>query len=155
VHGIAGGEVVGAVGHQVVALDHGGGVVRVDLQLVALDLDLGIERVGALHGAFGLGLADPAGGVGDLAVQVGEVDPVVVDDAQGPDAGGGQVEHQGRAQAAGTDQQHLGIEQPGLADPADLGQHDVAGIAQHLLFGEHGNLIGGATPARASGGAHR
>ena len=37
VHGIAGGEVVGAVGDQIVGLDHAGGVVRVDLQVVAVD----------------------------------------------------------------------------------------------------------------------
>ena len=41
-------------------------------------------------------LADAVGGVDDLALQVGEVDDIEVDDAEGAHAGRGEVE-QGRA----------------------------------------------------------
>ena len=41
--------------------------------------------------------ADAAGGVGDLALQVGEVHHVVIDHADGADAGSGEVERQGGA----------------------------------------------------------
>ena len=74
--------------------------------------------------------------MGDLALQVGELDPVVVDHAERADARGGEVEQERRAEAAGADQQDLGLEQARLADAADLRQHDVPGVAQHLLLGE-------------------
>ena len=72
----------------------------------------------------------------DLALQVGDVDDVVVDDAERADAGGGEVERGRRAQAAGAEQQDLGVEQLPLALDADLGQQEVARVALALLGGE-------------------
>jgi hypothetical protein len=46
--------------------------------------------------------------VDDLAMQVAEVDHVVVDDANGADARRGQVERGRRAQTASTDEHHPG-----------------------------------------------
>ena len=48
------------------------------------------------------------GAVQDLALQVAEVDGVEVDDADGADAGRGQVHRHRRAEPAGADAQHLG-----------------------------------------------
>ena len=42
----------------------------------------------------------------DLALQVGQIDGVVVDDAERADAGGGQVQQQRRAEPARTHHQH-------------------------------------------------
>ena len=67
------------------------------------------------------GVPTRCGVVDHLALQVREVDLVVVDDPQRPDPGSGEVERRGRAQAAGAEQQHLGVEQLLLALGADLG----------------------------------
>ena len=95
--------------------------------------DVGVERLDLLLGGVDLRHADAIGGVDDLALQVGDVDDVVVDDAQRPDARGGEVERGRRAQAAGAEQQHLGVEQLLLALGADLGEQEVARVALALL----------------------
>jgi hypothetical protein len=80
--------------------------------------------------------------VDDLALQVGVIDDVVIDDADAADPGGGQVEQQRRTEAAGTDAEdfcrlqalltfdsHFRQNQvPGVAGVVVLGQLDVAGV---------------------------
>ena len=69
----------------------------------------------------------------DLALQVGDVDDVEVDDADGAHAGRREVEHRRRAEAAGADEEHAGVQQPGLAVRADLRDEQVARVALLLL----------------------
>ena len=95
--------------------------------------DVGVERLDLLLGGVDLRHADAVGRVDDLALEVGDVDHVVVDDAERPDAGGGEVERGRRAEAAGAEQQHLGVEQLLLALDADLGEQEVARVALALL----------------------
>ena len=82
------------------------------------------------------GDADPLGGVDHLALQVREVDDVVVDDPERADAGRGEVQRRRRAEPAGAEQQHLGVEQLLLALDADLRQQQVARVALALLGGQ-------------------
>ena len=96
--------------------------------------DVGVERVDRLLGGVHLRDPDPLGGVDHLALQVREVDHVVVDDPERAHAGGRQVEGGGRAEAAGAEQQHLGVEQLLLALGTDLGDQQVARVAV-ALFG--------------------
>ena len=98
--------------------------------------DVGVDRLDRLLRGVHLGDADPVGRVDDLALEVREVDDVVVDDAERADAGGGEVERGRRAEAAGAEQQHLGVEQLELALEADLGHEQVARVALALLGGE-------------------
>ena len=84
--------------------------------------DVRVERLDRLLGGVDLRHADAVGRVDDLALEVGEVDDVVVDDAERADAGRREVERGRRAEAAGAEQQHLGVEQLLLALQADLGQ---------------------------------
>ena len=87
----------------------------------------------------------------DLALQVGEIDDVVVDDADRADAGGGQVERGRRAEAAGTEQEHLGVEQLQLALEPDLRDEHVARVALALLGRERArdlDLIAAVLPER-------
>ena len=79
------------------------------------------------------GMPTRCGGVDHLALQVREVDLVVVDDAERADAGRGEVERGRRAEAAGAEQQHLRVEQLLLALDADLGDQQVARVAVALL----------------------
>ena len=69
----------------------------------------------------------------DLPLQVRLVDDVRVDDAERADAGGGEVERGGRAEASCADQQDAGVEQLQLPLLADLGDQDVARVAGALL----------------------
>ena len=84
---------------------------------------------------FGLRHADPLGVVDHLALQVGGVDDVVVDEADRADPGRGQVERGRGAEPAGAEQQHLGVEQLQLAVDPDLGKQGVARVAVALLGG--------------------
>src|SRR5262245_2040395 len=72
----------------------------------------------------------------DLALQVCLVDDVRVDDAEGADACGGEVERGGRAEPARPDQEDPGLQQLQLAFLADLGDQQVAAVACPLLRGE-------------------
>ena len=74
--------------------------------------------------------------VEDLALQVGGVDDVHVDDADRAHPGRGQVERGRRAEAARAEQEDLRLEQLWLARLADLGEQQVALVAVALLGGE-------------------
>ena len=89
-----------------------------------------------LLGGVDLRHADAVVGVGDLALEVGQVDHVVVHDPERAHAGGGEVEGGGRAEPAGAEQQDLGVEQLELALDADLGDEQVARVALALLGGQ-------------------
>ena len=85
-------EVVGAVDDHVVALDDVEDVVGRQPGVVGDDVDVGVERHERLLRRVDLAVADPVEVVQDLALQVGRVDLVHVDDADRADAGGGEVE---------------------------------------------------------------
>ena len=88
--------------------------------------------------------------MGDLALQVGEVDLVVVDQGDPADAGRAEVERHRRAEAAGADHQRVGGSEALLAFDADVVEQDVARIAQQLVVGH-----GAAVASRLSSGAKR
>src|SRR5712672_3905149 len=108
--------------------------------------DLGVDVQKRAAGACNLGDADVGGAMDDLALQVGEIDLIVVDHAQSADAGGSEILQEWCAEPARTDHQHARGDQPRLAHAADLRQHDVARVAADLRLGEfgqrrHGPLI--------------
>ena len=105
---VAGLERVGAVEDDVVAGDDPFDVRRDEHLLVDDDLDVGIEGVDRDPRALDLALADAIGRVDDLALQVGQVDDVEVDEADRADAGGREVERRRAAEATGPDQQGPG-----------------------------------------------
>jgi len=71
--------------------------------------------------------------VDHLALEVGEVDDVVVDDPERAHAGRREVQRRRRAEAARAEQQHARVEQLLLALGADLGDQQVARVALALL----------------------
>ena len=93
----------------------------------------GFSALICLLGRVDLRDADAVGGVDDLALEVREVDHVVVDDAERADAGRREVERGRRAEAAGAEQEDLRVEQLLLALDADLGEQEVARVALALL----------------------
>ncbi len=129
---VAGFRVVGAVGDDVVAADDGRGVVGVETRLYRLHGDMRIESASHVPRAEHLRFADMVGVVGDLALQVVERDAVVVDDADGADAGRGEIQDQRRAETAGAHDEHARAFQFLLALAADLLQHEMALVALDL-----------------------
>ena len=93
----------------------------------------------------GLGLADVGLAVDDLALQVGLVDGVELDDAERADPGRGQVQQRRAAQPAGPDHQHPGVLQPLLPVHADVGDDQVPAVAADLVDGQSsaGSTSGG------------
>ena len=98
-----------------------------------LDLHLRVQRGHCFGGRRGLGLAQPLHGVGDLALQVGQLHLVVVHQRQAADAGTAQVQGDRRAQSARADHQRVRGQQPLLAFDADVIEQDVARVAQELV----------------------
>ncbi|CAA0273514.1 Uncharacterised protein [Klebsiella oxytoca] len=77
----------------------------------------------------------------DLALQVAQVNIVVVDDPDGPHAGSGKVEEGRRAEPAGSDHQDAGVLQPALAECADLRNDEVPRVPLHLFGRKSGRRI--------------
>ena len=75
-----------------------------------------------------------------LALQVGRIHHVVIDQADAPDAGRGQVQRHRRAQPAGADHQHGGGLQLALPFQPDLGDQQVARVAQDFFVRKFGSI---------------
>ena len=138
VHEEPGREVVGAVDDDVEAVEDLHHVVGTEADVVGDDVDVRVEQRERLLGRVDLALADAVDVVEDLALQVGVVDDVHVDDADRADAGRREVQGGRRAEAAGAEEQHLGLEQLLLALLADLGEQEVALVAVALLGRQRG-----------------
>jgi hypothetical protein len=88
--------------------------------------------------------------VDDLALQVAEVDDIEVDETDGPDPGGGEIEGGRAAEATRADKQRLAREQLRLTGRADLRDEQVATVALLLLATQDDRAIefeAGALPA--------
>jgi hypothetical protein len=101
-------------------------------------VDKRIDLADRVTCTLGLGPADVGLAVDDLPLQVGLVDHVELDDADGAHAGGGQVQQGRRAQPAGTDDQHLRLLEAFLPGQPQIGNDQVAAIALNFLAGEFG-----------------
>ena len=136
VDGVAGGEGVRAVDHEVLALDERGRVVRDDPHAVGLDHDVRVEEAQLGRGALRLGHADVRREVQQLAVEVGQLDRVVVEDAEPPDARARQVQRHGGAERARADHEHARLAHGRLLGEPPLGQRELAPVALELGVGE-------------------
>ena len=117
------------------------------------DVDVGVQRLHRDLGRVDLRRADAVGRVDDLALEVRQVDDVVVDDPDRADAGGGEVQRGRRAEPAGAEQQDLRVEQLVLALGADLRHEHVAAVALALLGGDLArdvDLVAAVLPQRDS-----
>ena len=133
VDGVAGGERVRAVDHEVLPLDERGRVVGAGAHAVGLDDDVRVEEAQLGRGALGLGHADVGREVQQLAVQVGELHRVVVED---PDAGP-RPRPPGTARPASRARPRRSPARwprtsASCAASAPLGQHELARVALDL-----------------------
>src|SRR5262249_17316897 len=136
---VAGREVVGAVDDDVVGPEDVQGVGAGEARLVEIDLDLGVDGAAVVAGRVQVwtavvgGAGEVGGAVEHLALQVGEVHHVKIDQPEPADARGGEVQRQGRAEAAGADQQDAAGLEALLALEPDLGHDQVAAVPGHLV----------------------
>jgi hypothetical protein len=72
----------------------------------------------------------------NLPLQIGIINDVSVDYAQGPDSRGSEIECRRRAQASRADEQHFGVEEFALALFPDLRNQEVAAIATPLIWAQ-------------------
>ena len=83
-----------------------------------------------------LGTADVGLAVDDLALQVGLIDGVVVDDPEGPDTGRREVHEGRRTEATGADAEHTRCLQPLLSSHGDVRDDQVPAVPPDLLDGQ-------------------
>jgi len=95
--------------------------------------NVGIDGVERGLRRFDLDRANGLGAVEDLALQVGEINLVGVGDGQAPEARSGEVQRRRAAEAARADDQDSRAPQPLLPLDADLGEQDMAAVAEELL----------------------
>ena len=84
----AGGEVVGAVEDDVVVFRDRDGVFRGKADGVEIEGDVGVGFAEAGGGGFEFGFPDGGVGVEELALEVGEIDGVRIDEAEASYSGG-------------------------------------------------------------------
>jgi hypothetical protein len=97
------------------------------------DFHFWVDRIQRLLCSLDLHRPDRLGAVEDLALQVGEVDLVAVGEGQASDAGRGQVECRGAAEAARADEERACRAQLLLALNSELGKEDMPAVAEKLL----------------------
>ena len=93
-------EIVGAVDHEIVVGNQRGDIGSADPFLMRVHRHVGIDGPHLFRGRNDLGLADVGGEMDDLPLQVGHVHHVRIGNADGADARRGEVERDGRAEAA-------------------------------------------------------
>jgi hypothetical protein len=73
--------------------------------------------------------------VDDLALKVGEIDHIVIDQSNVPNPRGCQVEGNGRSEASGADDQHRGSFELALPIQPYVWDEQVARVAQDFFMG--------------------
>ena len=128
---ITGFEVVGAVEDEVSFAEEGVDVGGDEVGDVGLDGDGGVEEGDLGAGGFGFG-----GGVGgvllvekDLALEVGGLHNVAVDEGEVADAGAGEQRGGRGAGGSDADDGDAGVGEKLLAGEADAGEQNLPGIA--------------------------
>jgi len=144
VGGEAGGEVVGAIEEGVVGFEEFEAVIGIEPTTMKDDFDVRIDLTKAGLGTFEFGLADEAGVVKDLTVEIGKIDDVRVDEPDFSHPCGGEVKDRRRTQPTGADAEDGGVFELLLTGVADLRQHRLAKVAGLFLGRERhaGNLWG-------------
>jgi len=127
---VAGLEVVGAVEDEVGG-EEGGGVGRDEVGDVGVDVDAGVDAGEVEAGGFGFG--EGSAGVvfveEHLALEVGGLYEVAVDEGEAAYAGTGQEAGGGGSGGSDSDDGDVGAGEELLAGGADGGEEDLAGVA--------------------------
>ncbi len=101
-----------------------------------VDFDVGIHFADTVARGVQFFPTDVFGAVEDLALEVGEIDGVCVDEAESADAGCGEVEADGRAESAGTDAEDARCFEAFLSFERYFGHDEVPRVACDFVVGE-------------------
>ena len=102
--------------------------------MVGFYLHIRIDGNHLLLGAFHLRGVQVLGLVDDLALQIAEVNHIGIHDTDMSHASRSEVEGYWGAQASGTNDEHLGIEELFLSLEAYILEEDVAAVSFYLFF---------------------
>ena len=122
-------KIVSAVDDHVVVARDLERVVRRERHVVALDLHVRVDVANAIGRGVELRSPDIARPVDYLALEVGDVDGIEVDETQRSNACGSEIKCGGRSEAACTYEEDLRCFQFFLAFSSDLVQYEVAAVA--------------------------
>ncbi len=103
VHAVAGGEIVGAVDDDVVIFHQLQNIGAVDDGFVFDDFRVGVQVLEPLGGCLHLVFADVGDAKENLPLEIAWADDIDIGQADGADAGGGQVEADGASQPSRSD----------------------------------------------------
>src|SRR3954466_2989835 len=96
-------------------------------------MDVGIDIAKPVTRGGYLRASDGGRAVEDLTLQVRKIDAVEIHQPDVADAGGCEIQRDGRAESARTDEQHSGLLERALAAFPDSGQEDVTTISDKLF----------------------
>lgn len=134
-------EVIRGFDDEIVAAQIAGRVRRIQAIVDGLDFDVRVELDEMPRGSEGLGLADVGGVVEDLALEIREIQPIAVNEADVPDTGRGQIQQCRRPEAPGTDDEDPGRLKAFLAGAADLFKKDVPRVAAEFFPEKQTRLV--------------
>jgi hypothetical protein len=148
-------QAVGAIQHQVVLAEQLAHVGCLELGAVCNDADGRVQRCEALRAGIRLGSAELAGVEQHLALQVGQLDAVAVEESQRSAAGRRQIQGRGGAEAAGPDDEHARRLELLLASRPDLEKRQVTLVALALALrqGHARSILAQARGCQTSRGA--
>src|SRR6516164_11377669 len=95
-----------------------------------------IDRSQGFSRALDLERANALGRMDDLALQIGQVDPIGIGDPDRPDTRRCEIEQHRRAETAGPDDEDARLEQAQLTLLADLVEDQVARVTLKLLLAQ-------------------
>ena len=135
-------EVVRAVGDDVVLREDFKRVGAGEHGVVLDDVESGIQRIELFLRGVDLFAAHVPGAVDDLTLEVAGVHDVEIDEAESADSSRGEIEREGRTEAAGADAKDFGCLEALLAFHAYFGKDEVSGVAAKFVVGELGQCFG-------------
>ena len=121
VHDVVGCEIVGVWHHIAAGVDFFEGLVRRD----------------------GFEAPQVRCAVQDLALQVGDIDDVGIDDSQCSNASRGEIKAGWAAQSARADEEYFGVEEFALSAFSHFGDEEVTGVALYFGFVERAVAVNG------------
>ena len=123
------GKTVGGVDDEIGRLDQCAGILRRQAHDMPFEAHLGIEAVQRLPSRFDLRPSDIGHAVERLAMEVGDLDRVVIDQDDAADPRPHQILQHRAAEAARADHHHGGRRQAGLPFGPDLTQDRLACVS--------------------------
>lgn len=137
IHRLAGGEIVGAVQHQIHRCHGGSQRVGIQALRIPLHLQLRIDRQQAAGRRVDLALTDAGRVMHDLPLQVGDIHRIEIRQVQLAHPSCRQVQRHWRTQTAQPDDQCTAAFQAQLPLDIHLRQQDLPAVAQQLVVRQH------------------